>query len=131
MATVISEATLEAPADRAWALLRDSGRADRAFPGVLVAARLDGSIREVTFANGTVVREQIVTLDEARRRIAYAVVGGRFSHHAASMQIEPDGAGRCRFAWVSDFLPDEAEPLVRGLVAQGTAAFKRAAEVAA
>jgi hypothetical protein len=30
--------------------------------------------------------------------------------------------------WISDFLPDETEPLVRGLVDQGAAAFKTAVE---
>ena len=72
--------------------------------------------------------KRILGIDDVHRRIAYAVVGGRFGHHSASMQILPDGPGRSRLLWASDFLPDEAEPLVRGLVEQGAAAFKRAIE---
>jgi hypothetical protein len=69
-----------------------------------------------------VVREQIVDVDQAARRVAYAVVGGAFSHHGASMQVIPDGDG-CRFVWVSDFLPEETGPMVAGLTAQGVEAL--------
>jgi len=42
------------------------------------------------------------------------------------MQIVADGE-RCRFVWVSDFLPDEFAGLVEELMGQGVAAFARAA----
>jgi len=125
MATVTSEVTLPTDADRTWALLRAAGAADKAFPGVLTGCRLDGDVRTVTFANGMVVRERIVSIDETRRRIAYAVIEGRFGHHSASMQIIPDGPARSRFVWISDFLPDDRETMVRPLVEQGTQAFLR------
>src|SRR4051794_6760244 len=99
MATVTSEATLSTGADRAWALLRAVGAAEQAFPGVLTGCRLDGEVRTVTFANGMVVRERIVSIDETRQRIAYAVIEGLFSHHSASMQMIPDGPERSRFVW--------------------------------
>lgn len=127
MASVMIDARIEVPADVAWALLRDPGAAAAAFPGVLTESRMQDGVRTVVFANGHVLREQIVTVDETRRRIAYAVVGGRFSQHSAAMQILPDGNEACRFAWVSDFLPDEAESLVRGLMQQGAEAFRGAA----
>lgn len=120
MASITVEATIEGSAEAAWAALRDVGAADRAFPGVLIASRLDGDVRTVTFGNGAVVRERIVDIDETRRRIAYAVIAGRFSHHSASMQIVAEGPHRSRFIWVSDFLPDDVAPLVRALVEQGT-----------
>jgi Polyketide cyclase / dehydrase and lipid transport len=126
MATVTSEATLSTGADRAWALLRAVGAAEQALPGVLTGCRLDGGVRTVTFANGMVVRERIVSIDETRQRIAYAVIEGLFSHHSASMQIIPDGPERSRFVWISDFLPDGRETVVRPLVEQGTGAFLRA-----
>ena len=43
----------------------------------------------VTFANGMVVRERIVDIDQQRRRLCYAVLGDMFEHHSASMQILP------------------------------------------
>ena len=130
MASVIIEATLKASVGKAWAMLRDVAAADRAFPGVLVSSRLEGDVRTVTFGNGTVVRERIVDVDEARRRIAYAVIEGRFSHHSASMQIIAEGPDRSRFVWVSDFLPDDAGPIVRALAEQGAEAFRHAVEAA-
>ena len=128
MASVIIEELLDCPAEKAWALLRNVGAAAEAFPGVLLSSTLDGTVRTVRFANGTVAQEQIVTVDDDRMRMAYAVKGGRFTHHSASMQIVRQDARRCLFIWLSDFLPDEAAPIVRGLVVQGTAAFKRTAE---
>jgi carbon monoxide dehydrogenase subunit G len=126
MAIITSETNVDVGAEKAWALLRDPGSAAEAFPGVLVASRLDGDVRTVTFANGMAVQERIVSIDETRRRIAYAVIEGRFSHHSASMQIIPDGPERSRFVWISDFLPDDREAVVRPLVEQGTEAFLRA-----
>jgi carbon monoxide dehydrogenase subunit G len=131
MVMITSETNLDVSAERAWALLRDPGAAAKAFPGVLVASRLDGDIRTVTFAGGSVVRERVLDIDEAQRQVAYAVVEGGFSRHSAFMQIIADGPHRSRFVWVSDFLPDELEPLVCPLVEQGTAAFRRVAETEA
>ena len=131
MASVFIEAILDAPEDAAWAVLRDVGSADKAFPGVLTASSLADGVRTVTFASGNVVKERIVALDDERKRLAYSVIEGRFTHHSASMRILADGPGRCRFQWTSDFLPDDFAPLVRSLMEQGAAAFKRAVETAA
>jgi carbon monoxide dehydrogenase subunit G len=128
MASIIKAIELSVPADAAWAMLRDVGGADKAFPGVLTASRLAGDIRTVNFASGMEVKERIVNIDEANRRVAYGVIEGRFTHHHASVQILAKGEDECRFVWISDFLPDETEPLVRGLVDQGAAAFKTAVE---
>jgi hypothetical protein len=128
VASITKQVELNAPADVAWALLREVGEADKAFAGVLTACRLDGDERTVLFANGMEVKERIINLDDAKRRVAYSVIGGRFSHHHASMQIETAGEGASRFVWVSDFLPDEAAPMVSGLVDQGAAALKSSVE---
>lgn len=127
MSSVTVENDLACPAARAWALLADFQNPHKAFAGVLTGARAEDGGRVVTFANGMEVREVMVDLDNARRRIAYAVVGGRFSQHSAAMQIVENGGG-CRFLWTSDFLPDDATPLVEGLMRQGATAFARIAE---
>jgi hypothetical protein len=124
MVSVVVERRLPVGAEAAWAQLRQFDRAVANFPGVVTACSVEGSTRAVTFANGNVVREVLVGIDEERRRIAYAVTGGRFSQHASSMQIVDD-SGTCRLIWVSDFLPDEVEPLVRGLMEQGSEALER------
>lgn len=127
MASVTVESEFACPAERAWALLSDFENPHKAFAGVLTDARAEDGVRIVTFANGMEVREIMVDLNAERRRVAYAVVGGRFSQHSAAMQIMESNGG-CRFLWISDFLPDDAAPLVEGLMRQGAAAFARVAE---
>ena len=125
MGTIWWEDHLEVPAEAAWALLRRVELAHEIFAPVLVDGRMDGEIRTVTFANGLVVRERIVDLDEARRRIAYTVLDGLFEHHAASMQIVPVDTETCRFVWITDFLPADKAAMVQPLVEQGSSAFAR------
>jgi carbon monoxide dehydrogenase subunit G len=125
MASIHREAILEISAERAWAALRDFGNAAHAFAGVLASASVDGDVRTVTFTSGLVAREQLVDIDDDRQRIAYTVLGGSFTHHNASMQIIAENAHRCRFVWVSDFLPNEVTTRVLPLVEAGCEVLKR------
>ena len=97
MASIWWEEPVAAPADLAWAALRRVGMAHQLFSPVLVDSTIEGDIRTVTFANGQVVRERIIDVDEQRRRIAYSVLGDMFDHHSASMQILPIDGGFWRF----------------------------------
>ena len=128
MASIHSEVLIEAHPEAFWAKLRDVGNVHRLFRGVVTDARLDGGIRVVTFANGSVIRERIVAVDDERRRVVYASVRDGLVHHSASMQVFAEGEGRSRFVWISDFLPDSLEASIRPLVELGTAAIKRTME---
>lgn len=128
MASIHYEALVDVPAEKAWAALRDVGAAHHLFAGVLTDAQLEGAVRTVTFANGKVVREKIVDVDDEARRVAYAVIDGVFEHHSASMQIFSAGEARCRFVWITDILPDDQTAMVRPLVEQGGQALKRVLE---
>jgi hypothetical protein len=125
MTSIYRELTLNADAAHAWHALRDPANIAHAFAGVLVGCTLDGDIRTVMFANGDEIQERIVAIDEARMRIAYTILGGRFEHQHASMQIVPEGSSRCRFIWQNDFLPDTRREVVEGLMDAGCAAFAR------
>ena len=125
MASIHKELSLAVSADKAWAALRLVGEVDKLFAGVLVDGHLDGDLRTLKFANGMVVRERIIDVDEARRRVVYSVVEGTpMTHHNASMQIIDEGKGRCRFIWISDFLPDEFAETMAPLVEAGAKALK-------
>lgn len=128
MGSIHKDVAVAAPAERVWAMLRDVANPHRLFRGVLIDARLEGSIRLVTFANGSVVRERIVAIDEARRRVAYAVLREGLVHHNAAMQVLAAGAEGSRFTWTSDFLPDELAATLGPLIDQGTAAMQRVLE---
>ena len=131
MATIRKEIVLRASPDAVWSAVRDVGQVHRRLvPGVLVDARLDGDARVVTFANGLVVRERIVSLDDEARRFCWSAVGGRLSHHNASMQVFPDGTGGARLVWIADLLPDDMEPAIRTLMEMGSAAIEKTLESA-
>jgi hypothetical protein len=129
MGSIHKEITIEATAEKVWAVVRDIGAVHKRFvPGLVTDVRLEPDARVVTFANGMVVRELIVDLDDVRRRFTYAAVGDMFKHHNASMQVVADGSGRCRLIWVTDLLPDEAIDAVRPIIDEGATIMKRTLE---
>jgi carbon monoxide dehydrogenase subunit G len=131
MASIRKEFAVDAPAERIWEAIRDVGAVHtRLARGMVRDAYLDGDCRIVTFANGEVVRERIVGIDDRSRRLAYAVVGWRTTHHNASFEVVNDGDSRSRVIWTTDLLPDELAELVEGLMEQGSAAIKRTLETA-
>lgn len=130
MATIHKEAHIDVPVDLAWAAVRDVGAVDRRLaPGLVVESHLDGDARVVRFVNGLVARELIITIDDEVRRVAYASVGGRATHHNASMQVIPEGDGT-RFIWITDVLPHELAEPIGALVEQGTRIIQRTLETA-
>src|SRR5262245_3577511 len=129
MASIHKEIALDAPADHVWAAIRDVGAVHtRLAEQFVLETRLEKDSRLVTFANGEVVRERIVDIDDKARRFAYAVVGWRTTHHNASFQVVAEANDRCRLVWIADLLPDTRAPLVEGFVDQGCAAMKRTLE---
>jgi carbon monoxide dehydrogenase subunit G len=127
MATLYREITVDAKPDDAWSAVRDIGAYhQRVFPGVLTATTLEPGVRTVTFADGTVVREPIVSIDDAHRRVAWTVEGGPLAHHNASIQVFAEPDGRSRVVWITDVLPDAAAPMVEKMVDGGAAVIKEA-----
>jgi hypothetical protein len=126
MASVQREIVVERPVAEVWDALADVGALHtRLVRGFVVDCRLEPGARVVTFANGLVARELIVSVDPERRRVAWSVVGGRLSHHNASAQAFADGDGACRIVWIADFLPDEHAPAIAGMIEQGLQAMQR------
>ena len=131
MATIHKEITIDAAPDTVWAAVRDVGAVhERLVPGLVVATTLDGDVRTVTFANGMVVREQIVTIDDEAKRLVYAASGGRTTHHNASLQIFADGPGT-KAVWIADLLPNELKPVIEDMMDHGMAAMKSTLEAVA
>ena len=129
MASIRKEALIDVPPDEVWAAVRDIGNVHtRLAAGFVTDCRLDGDARIVTFANGLVAREPIVDIDDAERRLVWANVGGRLSHYNASAQVFGAGAGRSRFVWIADLLPNEMAGAVEAMIGQGIAAIQRTLE---
>jgi carbon monoxide dehydrogenase subunit G len=129
MASIHKEVRLAARAEDVWDAVRDVGNIHkRLCPGFLTDCRMDGpDARLVTFFNGMTVKELIVDIDEKARRVAWSAVGGRLSHHNASMQIFAEGEG-CRAVWIADLLPNEHAGVIAGMIDQGLAAMKATLE---
>ena len=129
MASIHKELLIEAPARDVWDAVRDVGAVHkRLAQQFVVDTRLDGDSRLVTFADGSVVRERIVDVNDSTRRVAYAVVEWRTTHHHATIQVLDDGNNRSRLVWVTDLLPHDLAPFVDGMMEQGCAAMKRTLE---
>ena len=129
MATIHKEIVIAAPPERVWAAVRDVGAPhERLTPGLVVATRLEDGARVVSFANGLVVRELIVTLDDQARRFVYAATGGRATHHNSSIQLFAEPGGGSRLVWITDLLPDEVAGPVGALVEQGAQLMKQTLE---
>lgn len=111
------------PAD-CWAAIRDVGALHhRLVPGFVVDTQLIPGARMVTFANGMTVKELIIDLDDSARRLVWSAVGGRLSHHNASVQVFPEGTGS-RIVWIADLLPDELKGAIGAMIDQGAATMK-------
>jgi carbon monoxide dehydrogenase subunit G len=129
MATIHKEIYVAARPETVWDAIRDVGAVhERLAPGFVVDTRIDGDARVVTFGNGLVARELIVDVDETARRLVWAVVGGRFKHHNASLQVFSDDNGGSRVVWIADLLPNELAGYIGTLIDQGSDTMKRTLE---
>jgi len=131
MASIHKDILIDTDPGTVWDAVRDVGAVHtRVAPGFLTGCRMEDAplARVVSFANGMEARELIVDVDDAARRLVWAVVGGRMLHHNASMQIVADGAGRTRVVWIADLLPNELAPVIAGMIEQGLAAMKQTLE---
>jgi hypothetical protein len=126
MASIYKDIPLDARADDVWTAVRDYGAVhQRVAPGFVTDCKIDGDSRIVTFANGNVAQELLVTMDDARKRLVYAVVSERVKQHSASIQIFADGEGRSRMAWITDVLPNEIGPYIDGQMDLGAVAMQK------
>ena len=127
MASVRKEIVTSAAPHLVWDAIRDLGALHtRLVPGFVVNTRLepDAGARVVTFGNGMVIREPIVTVDDAERRLVWGAEGGPLTHYNGAVQVFAEGAGS-RVVWTADFLPHEAAGTVGPMIEQGMAIMKQ------
>ena len=75
--------------------------------------------RIVTFGNGMVVREPIISVDPTARRLVWTASGGRATHYNSSVEVTAGPAGGSMVTWTSDFLPDSLEAEINGAMEMG------------
>ena len=131
MATLRREVSLDAPATKVWPAIRDFGQVHtRVAPGFLTSLEMDKGDRIVTFFNGLVARERLVTADDESCRLVYSVVEGHASHYNAAVQIVPEGRDKSRLVWTIDLLPNELAPAIGGMMDHAAAFMKKTLEAA-
>jgi polyketide cyclase/dehydrase/lipid transport protein len=126
MATIRKDIPVKAPATHVWDVIRDVGAIHtRLAPGFVVDTRIEEGARVVTFANGLVARELIVTVDEEAKRLVYSVVGGAATHHNASFQAVPTADGQTSLVWITDVLPDNVATPLGAMIDAGSTVIQR------
>ena len=129
MASIQREISIAASPERVWDALRDLGAIHtRLARGFVTDVKLEPGARLVTFANGMVVRELIVDVDERTRRVVWSATGGRLSHHNASAQVFAIDDRHTRFVWIADLLPNEMAPGMAEMIDLGMRAIKQTLE---
>jgi polyketide cyclase/dehydrase/lipid transport protein len=126
MATIRTRIETRASPGDAWAAIRDVGALHtRLAVGFVADARIEAGARVVTFVNGMVVREPIVTVDDEARRLVWTAESGRTTHYNAALEVSPNPGGGAVVVWTADFLPDAVRPQLAAMIDAGTSAMKR------
>jgi hypothetical protein len=129
MASIAVEVTTEASPASVWDAIRDIGALHtRLVPGFVLATELVPGGRRVTFANGMVVVELIVSMNEELHRLVWTTHGSAsgLSHYNGAVQVYPREPGGSRVVWITDVLPDDAENRIEAMMRQGATAMSAA-----
>ena len=127
MATVRKAVTIARSADEVWDAVSDVGELHtRVAPQVVANTTLEagGEVRIVTFGNGVVLKELIISNDPSARRLAWSAQSDQWQHHNASLQIFPLSDERCEAVWTADVLPHAAGALMKQFLTMGLDAMK-------
>jgi Polyketide cyclase / dehydrase and lipid transport len=126
MATIRKEIQIERSKEFVWDAIRDVGAIhQRLVPGFVVDCKLEGDSRIVTFANGMVVRELIVDVDDKSCRHSWSARSEPLTHHNASIQVFAEGNDKCRVVWIADLMPNEVAGPIGEMIQEGLNTMKQ------
>ena len=129
MAAIHKEIEIDRSQQFVWDAIRDVGAIHkRLVPGFVIDCKLEGDWRIVTFANGKVVRELIVDVDDKTFRHSWSAQADFLTHYNASLQVFPLGDNKCRVVWIADLMPNEVAGTVGEMIQLGLDTMKRTLE---
>jgi len=129
MTSIAVEISTEASPAAVWDAIRDIGALHtRLVPGFVVATELVPGGRRVTFGNGMVVVEPIISLNDDLRRLVWTAQGGPpgLLHYTGAAQVYAKETGGSRVVWMADVLPDEAAGPIGAMMREGAIAMNAA-----
>lgn len=101
--------------DLVWELVGDPTRLIEWFPGISSCV-IRGTERVVTMGSGLAMPEQILTVDDALRRMQYRITAPLFREHLGTIDVHDLDDGTTLVVYSTD-----AEPAVLALVIGGAA----------
>jgi hypothetical protein len=121
--TIKREIHIDRPPEAVWAIVGNLGSMDW-IPGV-IGSTIDGTIRTCEVGEGAILKEEILSMDEAARHYEYTIVESRMpvSFYRASMKVMDDGTGS-RFIWTAEIEPGDLGPTIEAALEGGTQALK-------
>lgn len=123
MGTVRRQAFIDAPADTVWGLVGDPSRLHDWFP--ITGCVVQGSKRWIDLPSGLRFEEDIVTLDHDLRRFQYSIVNNPIvKHHLGTVDVIPDGPGRCVVVYSTDVDPEPMALIIGGAAGAGLATLR-------
>jgi uncharacterized membrane protein len=125
VATVRRAIDVDVPIGVVWDAVRDFGALhERLAAGFATATRVEGDDRVVTFVNGAVFRERLISSDDDGHRLAWTIVDGPWTHHNGSVELFTDSEGRTRLVWTTDMLPHDAVHDTEAMIDQACGLMK-------
>jgi hypothetical protein len=131
MATVRKLIEIDAAPEAVWDAVRDVGALHtRLVRGFVVDTVLEDGVRVVTFGNGMVQREPIVTCDDEERRLVYTAVDSPLgaTHYNGAVLVSGGAGDGTRVDWRIDVLPNSLAERLDQAMEIGAAAMKRTLE---
>jgi len=100
----------------------------RLVRGFVVATELLPGGRRVTFSNGMIVVEPIVSCNDDLRRLVWTAQGGPSGllHYNGAVQVFAREVGGSRVLWTADVLPHAAAPAIAAMMQEGAIAMSAA-----
>ena len=123
MASLRTHTRIDRPADEVWKVVSDVAGISAWFPGIEQATAGEGT-RSCTLAGGTVLEEDVVTVDDALRRFQYRITAGMpVEHHLGTVDVLEDGDGAL-VVYSTEIAPDSLAALMGPAIEGGVQGLK-------
>ncbi len=136
MANVSMKSIINAPAKEVWATISDFNGLPNYIEAV-VESRLEGegvgSVRTFSLADGTVIIEKLLRIDNEARSLTYSILESALpmDDYMATMDLTGAGDSSCQLHWHSTFgfkkdsSEEQAVKTVEGVYSLGFAGLKK------